>query len=958
MKRLVGIVITLIVANLMLFSAYAIENEFEVHTGDVTFEDGHPIFHVQYTAPHTEDAEYSVGVHVDKRGTSNLRKNVPAEAAVNADVSLNGKKFNCVPGKTYSYYGTLYNADLDEEYYGETRTFVMPGSCEEISSNQRIEIVPNGSSEEKTVWFQYTASNSGYCTFKLHGNDISMKLLREDDSVLDSSSAEQGTIVFTQDIFSEESVYIECIIGADNSDSCLFEFTFDESPEKYLILTANDGVWTDQTDDSKSISLERVYDTSGYSEDSIALSEYANLLSRDGYILTGWNNENDGTGIQYSNFASITFSDIEDGETLYAQWVQDPGTPCVIFHTSFGSFDEANSDTEVSEMRVDAGLDSFIAPDVYRDGYTLIGWSDKTECRSTSNFYFPGENIQPQDDENLVLYALWIKNGSGDRVIIYDTNASNLSFFEREYKRDIDYTTTVAFGSNHRNLERPGYILNGWNTNANGTGTHYPLYHEIRAEDEFSDQYVVVLYAEWKQITLPDKYYVFLPEEGSFSDGDTYKIIDRKQPIEIPIPERDGYQFIGWHDQPTSGYGAENYYVFPELADTTANKSLYFYPIWIKNNSNLQGVVLSYNGGLLDTDAFADIFLVDAPDDGRCTLKLYNTNKDHRSVHDFIKNVGKVLTRSEYTFTGWNTKADGSGLEYSGEDSQIESNSEYKIFLYAQWEKNANTSQPGNTGGSGSSAGGGSPSNSIKCEKSENGTVSLSAKEAEEGDSVAIDIKPDEGYVLDKLTVTDKTGKSVKLTKSSETQYTFTMPDSKVTVKATFIETAGMPTHVFADVPEDFWAGDAIAWAFEKGYMNGTSETTFNPSGNVSRQQLWMILARVNGQEAATMAEAKAWAVDHGISDGTAPGASVTRQQMVTILYRYAVLMSYDVSSKADLIFYSDANSVASYARDAMSWAVANGIVSGTAQGTLNASATATRAQFAVILNRFCDEIA
>lgn len=254
--------------------------------------------------------------------------------------------------------------------------------------------------------------------------------------------------------------------------------------------------------------------------------------------------------------------------------------------------------------------------------------------------------------------------------------------------------------------------------------------------------------------------------------------------------------------------------------------------------------------------------------------------------------------------------------------------------------------------GSGSSSYTASVDSGIK-----NGAVTVSPKSASKGTTVTITVKPDTGYELDDLTVTDKNGDTVKLTRKSDTKYTFTMPASKVTIDADFVKIEEAPARSFADVPDGFWAEDAIIWAYENGYMKGTSETAFDPSGNVSRQQLWMILARLSGASPATMAEAKSWAVANGVSDGSSPSGSVTRQQMVTILYRYATLMGYDVSAKADLTVYPDYASVASYAQDAMAWSVANGIVGGTTQGTLNPTGTASRAQFAVILSRFCEKM-
>ena len=241
----------------------------------------------------------------------------------------------------------------------------------------------------------------------------------------------------------------------------------------------------------------------------------------------------------------------------------------------------------------------------------------------------------------------------------------------------------------------------------------------------------------------------------------------------------------------------------------------------------------------------------------------------------------------------------------------------------------------------------------VSASSTKNGTVTVSPKRADKGDTVTITVKPDTGYELDELTVTDKNGKTVKVTEGKNGKFTFTMPTTKVTVEATFVKIEEAPKQNFTDVPAGYWAKDAIAWAYENSYMNGNSAVTFNPEGTVTRQQLWMILARLSGHQPADFTEAKAWAVDNGISDGTVPGNAVSRQQLVTILYRYAVRMGYNTSARADLTIFPDHASVASYATDAMAWSVANGIVGGTTQGTLNPAGTATRAQFAVILSRF-----
>lgn len=156
------------------------------------------------------------------------------------------------------------------------------------------------------------------------------------------------------------------------------------------------------------------------------------------------------------------------------------------------------------------------------------------------------------------------------------------------------------------------------------------------------------------------------------------------------------------------------------------------------------------------------------------------------------------------------------------------------------------------------------------------------------------------------------------------------------------------------DVSRSYWAAPYIAWAYQRGVMNGTGNGNFTPNGLTNRQQLWMVLARLSGEKPADMAAARVWAVSTGVSDGTNPGGSLTRQQLVAMLYRYAQSKGCDVSVTGSLNGYVDAGKVSSYAQQAMSWAVANGIVTGTADKQLNPQGTASRAHFAAMMFRFC----
>lgn len=216
--------------------------------------------------------------------------------------------------------------------------------------------------------------------------------------------------------------------------------------------------------------------------------------------------------------------------------------------------------------------------------------------------------------------------------------------------------------------------------------------------------------------------------------------------------------------------------------------------------------------------------------------------------------------------------------------------------------------------------------------------------------------KPNKGYELDTLTVLDKDGSRVQV-REKDGKYTFTMPKGKVSVEATFRPIGESGTPAFADLPAGYWAENAILWASQNGYMNGTSSTTFNPDGIITRQQMWMILARLNGRSPADFAEARAWAMETGVSDGTNGGSAMSRQQMVTFLHRYGQMKGYALTGSTELGNFPDGSAVSGYAQEPLSWAVANGIVNGTSQGTLNPGGTATRAQFAVILQRFYQNV-
>ena len=258
----------------------------------------------------------------------------------------------------------------------------------------------------------------------------------------------------------------------------------------------------------------------------------------------------------------------------------------------------------------------------------------------------------------------------------------------------------------------------------------------------------------------------------------------------------------------------------------------------------------------------------------------------------------------------------------------------------------------------------------------EGGTVTADPAAAKAGAKVTLTATPDEGYALGSLTVTDRFGDAVKVTENADGTYTFTMPNGQVTVKATFVETEEpAPAMPFTDVKEGDWFYEEVLYAYENGLMNGVGDNRFAPNSATTRGMLVTILYRLEGEPAVTgeanfsdvaagqwYTDAVIWAAANDIVNGIGdnqfgPENTLTREQLVTMLYRYAQNKGYDMTASADLSGYPDADKIQSWAQEAMTWAVAEGIVEGM-DGNLNPAGHATRAQIATILMRFCEGVA
>ena len=270
-----------------------------------------------------------------------------------------------------------------------------------------------------------------------------------------------------------------------------------------------------------------------------------------------------------------------------------------------------------------------------------------------------------------------------------------------------------------------------------------------------------------------------------------------------------------------------------------------------------------------------------------------------------------------------------------------------------------NSGTGGNEGGGGGSS---SPSYSITVDKTKNGTITVSPRNASHGDTVTITATPDKGYELEMLKVLDRSGDALKLTEKNG-KYTFKMPSGKVTIKASFVEE--VPEQIFKDVPANAYYYEAVKWAQEKGITGGIGNGLFGPNDPCTRAQIVTFLWRAAGSPApkntgtafgdvklgSFYEQAMAWAVENGITGGTgegmfSPDATCTRAQSVTFLYRASG--SPAVSDKAE---FSDVSTTAFYA-DAVAWAAKKGITTGIGGGLFGSGNDCTRGQIVTFLWR------
>ena len=385
-----------------------------------------------------------------------------------------------------------------------------------------------------------------------------------------------------------------------------------------------------------------------------------------------------------------------------------------------------------------------------------------------------------------------------------------------------------------------------------------------------------------------------------------------------------------------------------------------FAPNFAKHGSEWLPVTTSNRVATWKQSSFSEVELV--KDDRSATVNFTFADDHAQTITYGPADIGKTFptdSKDGYTFNGWTI----SGKTYTTLTDEA------LTELSRVTDKNAKASftQKSNNGGNhGGSGGSGVSTYPVSVTTPKNGKVSVDPRNAAKGAAVTVTVTPDSGYEMDKLTVTDASGKTIPTTDKGNGKFTFTMPNGKVGVSATFKQTTVTPPSTgFVDVPASAYYADAVKWAVEKGITTGTSATTFSPEASCTRAQMVTFLWRAAGSpapKATTTAftdldksayyyDAVLWAVEKGITTGTSattfsPNATVTRGQTVTFLYRFAGQPAVSGSSS-----FTDVNSSDYYAA-AVQWAKEQGITSGTSDTTFSPTNDCTRGQIVTFLYR------
>ena len=422
------------------------------------------------------------------------------------------------------------------------------------------------------------------------------------------------------------------------------------------------------------------------------------------------------------------------------------------------------------------------------------------------------------------------------------------------------------------------------------------------------------------------------PNEGTIADGKNVTGYVRGTGAALPTANevtREGYLFKGW-------YEADDFSGSPVTAITATDEgNKTFYAKWAQAYTvtayGLYGGTMGITPGETFTAKYA------AGD----TVGLRIGKRNGYTLRSLTLDG---LSEDALTWTAEGEESEQRGIEFTMPAGSV--------TVTVNWKSNS----------SGSSSGSGSSSYAVSSPSAKNGDVTVSPKSAKKGDTVTVTVKPDSGYEVGSVTVLDSKGNELKLTDKGDGKYTFTMPGSKVTVSAAFVEKQA--ASLFADVPADAYYAKAVEWAVKKGITNGKTDALFGSNDPCTRGQIVAFLWRAAGSPApkgtakvpadvlpgSYCYDAVAWALENGITNGLADGtfgtnSTCTRGQSVTLLYRAMGTAPTTVNSFTDV-------AAGDFYAEAVAWAVENGVTNGTTASTFSPNHGCTRAQIVMFLFR------
>ena len=360
--------------------------------------------------------------------------------------------------------------------------------------------------------------------------------------------------------------------------------------------------------------------------------------------------------------------------------------------------------------------------------------------------------------------------------------------------------------------------------------------------------------------------------------------------------------------------------------------------------------------------------------DGKIAWTISKAMPTGTPSYQTIKSSGKTLAAAALA-VGDITPSDGTicwvddAGEVLAEDTEVKANTAYK-WVYTPLDTDNYAELSGSVvlykrtiyvpGGSSSTTGtsgtSGTTDYTLAIDKNiENGSVRVTPAAPAKGETVTVIVTPDAGYVVDTVTVTDKNGNPLTVSKNADGTYSFTMLVNQLNVSATFVRS---DRSIFKDVHASDWFYDTVYNAYYKGLMKGVSADLFAPQSNLTRGMMMTVLARIAGADTDNCtpwyAKGMAWAVANGISDGTNPESDITREQAVTMLYRYMNEPKVDTNGLAD---FTDGTTTSDWAVDAMNWGISVGLIKGDTAGTIRPKDTASRAEVAALFVRFVENV-